>query len=270
MTLVSKETLEVKRRWPLQKVQHIIYPLYFPVSILVLWQLAGTVGLVEEHILPTPLKIASTFWILLANGELPVHFLASGQRVIFGFLLGALTAIILGIATGFSKIAQQLIDPSLQMLRTVPLLSLIPLFILWFGVGEFGKVLMIALGAFFPVYVNIFLGIRLVDQKLYEVTGILQYSFKEKLTKLIFPSAMPNLLLGLRLAMGTSWLVLVVSEMMGASAGIGYMIQDARAYSQTDIVFVGLILFIILGKFTDSLVGSIEKRALKWRDTYKG
>src|SRR5690606_22272850 len=102
------------------------------------------------------------------------------------------------------------------------------------GVGEFGKVLMIALGAFFPVYVNIFLGIRLVDQKLFEVTGILQYSFKDKLRKLIFPSAMPNILLGLRLAMGTSWLVLVVSEMMGASAGVGYMIQDARAYSQTD------------------------------------
>ena len=224
----------------------------------------------EEHILPTPLKILSTSWLLLSNGELFTHLLASGQRVVFGFLLGTIAAIILGVATGFSKIVQQIIDPSLQMLRTVPLLSLIPLFILWFGVGEFGKVLMIALGAFFPVYVNIFLGIRLVDQKLYEVTGILQYSFKDKLTKLIFPSAMPNILLGLRLAMGTSWLVLVVSEMMGTNAGIGYMIQDARSYSQTDIVFVGLILFIILGKLTDSIVASIEKRALKWRDTYKG
>lgn len=270
MTLLSKETVEVKRKWPLQKFYRFLYPLYFPVSILVLWQLAGTLGILEEHILPTPLKILSTFWLLLSNGDLSVHLLASGQRVVLGFLLGTITAIILGVATGFSKIAQQIIDPSLQMLRTVPLLSLIPLFILWFGVGEFSKVLMIALGAFFPVYVNIFLGIRLVDQKLYEVTGILQYSFKEKLTKLIFPSAMPNILLGLRLAMGTSWLVLVVSEMMGASAGIGYMIQDARAYSQTDIVFVGLIIFIILGKLTDSLVGLFEKRALKWRDTYKG
>ena len=270
MTLLSKETLKVRRKWPFQKIHHALYPLYFPVSILLLWQLAGTLELVEEHVLPTPLKILSTFWILLSTGDLHVHLLASGQRVLFGFLLGAIVAITLGVVTGFSKIAQQIIDPSLQMLRTVPLLSLIPLFILWFGVGEFGKVLMIALGAFFPVYVNIFLGIRLVDQKLYEVTGILQYSLKDKLTKLIFPSAIPNILLGLRLAMGTSWLVLVVGEMMGADAGIGYMIQDARAYSQTDIVFVGLILFIVFGKLTDSIVGSIERRALKWRDTYKG
>ena len=248
----------------------VVYPWIVPAFIVIVWQLVGSLGLVEEHILPTPSKILTTFVTMLGNGELLHHLVVSGQRVLLGFALGVSVGVLLGVITGFSRFAQEVIDPSLQMLRTVPLLSLIPLFILWFGVGEFGKVLMIAIGAFFPVYVNFFLGIRLVDQRLIEVSEILQFSFWHKLTKVIIPSALPNILLGLRLALGTSWLVLVVSEMMGTSAGIGYMIQDARAFAQTDIVFVGLLMFALLGKFSDSLVYAIERKSLKWRDTFKG
>lgn len=268
MAVKSYENLDKRK----QKILWIdmAYPWIVPLLLLIVWQAIGGFGFVEEHILPTPLKILTTFGLLIGNGELLHHLTVSGQRVVLGFVLGAGAGILLGVMTGFSRLAQEVIDPSLQMLRTVPLLALIPLFILWFGVGEFGKVFMIALGAFFPVYVNFFLGIRLVDQKLMEVAGILQFSFSQKLIKVIIPSALPNILLGLRLAMGASWLVLVVSEMMGTSAGIGYMIQDARAYSQTDIVFVGLVMFALLGKLSDSLVYTIERKSLKWRDTFKG
>ena len=129
---------------------------------------------------------------------------------------------------------------------------------------------MISLGAFFPIYVNTFLGIRSVDAKLYEVSRIFQYSKLQLLIRLIVPNALPNILLGIRLSLGVSWLVLVVAEMMGTSAGIGYMIQDARAYSQTDIVFVGIIIFAVVGKLSDSVVRRLEARLLGWRETYKG
>ncbi|GLC87633.1 ABC transporter permease [Lysinibacillus piscis] len=267
MILTSKNIVQTKKKWNLSV---ILSPWLVPLAIVGIWQIISSLKLVAQHILPAPTQIIATFWLLLSNGDLLNHLIVSGERVLVGFLLGASVGIVLGIVTGFSKLLQEIVDPSLQMLRTVPLLALIPLFILWFGVGEFGKVLMIALGAFFPVYVNVFLGIRLVNIQLYEVTGLLQYSFKKRLTTLIIPSAMPNILLGIRLALGASWLVLVVSEMMGTSAGIGYMIQDARAYSQTDIVFVGLVMFALLGKLSDSFVYTIERRVLKWQDTFKG
>ncbi|MFJ7666236.1 ABC transporter permease [Lysinibacillus sp. NPDC097195] len=270
MAVVHNEQNYTRKQTHTCHWMNMIVPWIVPVLVLLLWQTIGSLGFVEEHILPTPIKIATTFATLLGNGELLYHFAVSGQRVFIGFVLGAGTGIILGVLTGFSRLVQEVIDPSLQMLRTVPLLALIPLFILWFGLGEFGKVLMIALGAFFPVYVNFFLGIRLVDEKLMEVAKILQFSFWQTITKVMLPSALPNILLGLRLALGTSWLVLVVSEMMGTSAGLGYMIQDARAYAQTDIVFVGLLMFALLGKCSDSLVYALERKSLKWRDTFKG
>jgi len=270
MTVVNNEQIYARKQKRPFNWMDLIYPWIVPLLVILLWQAIGSFGYVEEHILPTPIKIVSTLLTLLGNGELVYHFTVSGQRVLGGFILGAGTGIVLGILTGFSRLAQEVIDPSLQMLRTVPLLALIPLFILWFGLGEFGKVLMIALGAFFPVYVNFFLGIRSVDQKLIEVSKILQISFWKTITMVVMPPALPNILLGLRLALGTSWLVLVVSEMMGTSAGLGYMIQDARAYAQTDIVFVGLIMFALLGKCSDSLIYAIERKCLRWRDTFKG
>jgi len=161
-------------------------------------------------------------------------------------------------------------DPSIQMLRTVPHLALAPLFILWFGFGEISKILLIAYGAFFPIYVNTYLGIRGVDSKLFDVARVLQFSKWKQITKLILPAALPNILLGVRLSLGIAWLGLVVAELMGASEGVGYMIMDARQFSQTDVVFVGIIIFAVVGKLTDSFVRVLEKRLLKWRDSYAG
>ncbi|WP_375103496.1 ABC transporter permease [Paenibacillus sp. RS8] len=241
-----------------------------PLALVAIWEVAAALHLVSATTLPAPSSIIAQFFSLIASGELLRHLGISAYRAGLGFLLGSATGLLLGLSTGLGKLVERTLDPSLQMLRTIPLLALIPLFILWFGVGEFSKILMISLGAFFPVYLNTFLGIRNVDIKLVEVSRIFQYTRWQLLSKMIIPAALPNILLGIRLSLGASWLVLVVAEMMGTSAGIGYMIQDARAYSQTDIVFVGISIFAVIGKLSDSAIRLLERRWLHWRDTFKG
>ncbi|MED4531060.1 ABC transporter permease [Metabacillus fastidiosus] len=262
-------TRSIKKDW----LDYIPKPLHgwvIPILLLIIWQVAGELHLIAENLLPTPFAIAAQFAKLSASGELFEHLQISMLRAGSGFLFGSAAGLLLGLSAGLSKIVEKTLDPSLQMLRTIPLLALIPLFILWFGVGEFSKILMISLGAFFPVYVNTYLGIRNTDLKLYEVSRVFQYTKFEQLTKLIVPAALPNILLGLKLSLGVSWLVLVVAEMMGTSAGIGYMIQDARSYSHTDIVLVGIIIFAIVGSSSDFIVRFIESKVLRWRDTFKG
>lgn len=254
----------------LERIPKPLHGWIIPIIFVILWQIVGMLGIISASLLPTPVDIAKQFVNLTASGELYSHLSISLYRAMVGFLLGSTAGLLLGLSTGLGKLAERMLDPSLQMLRTIPLLALIPLFILWFGIGEFSKILMISLGAFFPVYVNTFLGIRSVDSKLFEVSRIFQYSKLELLVKLIIPSALSNILLGIRLSLGIAWLVLVVAEMMGTSAGIGYMIQDARAYMKTDVVFVGIIIFAIVGKLSDSGVRLLESRWLGWRDTFKG
>ncbi|WP_379971154.1 ABC transporter permease [Ectobacillus sp. sgz5001026] len=244
--------------------------LIVPIVIIFIWQLAGSLLHISNTILPTPLDILSSFQELIISGELLVHLKFSGMRALGGFLLGASLGLLFGTINGISNKTEQYVDPSLQMLRTVPHLALAPLFILWFGLGEVSKVLLIALGAFFPLYVNTLLGIRGVDKKLFEVARILEFSKWKQVTKLILPAALPNLLLGVRLSLGAAWLGLVVSELMGASEGIGYLIMDARQFSRTDVVFVGIILFALGGKLTDSIVRVLESKLLKWRDSFEG
>ncbi|MFD0714205.1 ABC transporter permease [Paenibacillus sp. GCM10027626] len=241
-----------------------------PCTILVIWEAASALGLVSQSMLPAPSRIAAAFSGLMANGELLDHLGSSLLRASGGFLLGSSTGLLLGIFAGLGKWVERTLDPTLQMMRTIPLLAVIPLFILWFGVGELSKMLLISLGAFFPVYFHTFLGVRSADRKLYDVTRILDFSRLQLLKKLILPAALPNILLGIRLSVGVSWLLLAVAEMMGASSGVGYMIQDARVYGQTDIVFVGIILFALTGKLSDSAVRLLENRWLSWRSTYKG
>lgn len=269
MDMSKNSAQQVSKDW-LDNIPKQLHGWLVPSLLLVIWQVAGGFGWISEKMLPTPLVIATQFVELIISGELIDHLEISLFRAMLGFILGGLIGLFLGLSTGVGKMAERTLDPTLQMLRTVPILALIPLFILWFGVGEFSKVLMISLGAFFPMYVNTFLGIRNVDLKLYEVSRIFQYTRWQQLIRLIIPAALPNILLGIRLSLGVSWLVLVVAEMMGTSAGLGYMIQDARAYSQTDIVFVGIILFAVIGKLSDSIVRVLESKWLRWRDTFKG
>ncbi|WP_371836633.1 ABC transporter permease [Bacillus smithii] len=241
-----------------------------PVIIIIIWQLIGSLGWVTKTVLPTPWEIILAAKNLAVSGVLFTNMKLSIIRAACGFVIGGGLGLALGTLVGLSAKSESLLDPTLQMVRTIPHLAITPLFILWFGLGEESKILLIGLGAFFPLYVNTFLGIRKVDAKLFEVARILEFSKWKQIKLLIVPSALPNILLGIRLSLGAAWLSLVVAELMGSTSGLGYMMMDARQFSNTDIVFVGIIIFAIVGKLTDSLVRLMEKHFLKWQDTYKG
>ncbi len=238
----------------------IIRGLSLPVLVIIIWQLAAYFEVVSSTILPSPIQIAKAFWELIVSGELISHLNVSLYRAFLGFLLGGSLGLLSGILAGLFRKFEETIDPSVQMLRTIPHLAITPLFILWFGIGETSKVLLIALGAYFPLYINTFTGIRGVDSKLFEVTKVLEFSKWKLVSKLIVPAALPNILLGLRLSIGVSWLGLVVAELMGSSEGVGYMINDARQFSQTAVVIVGILIFAIVGKLSDSFVRFLEKK----------
>ena len=250
-------------------VKVLVRAITIPVIVLIIWQLAGVFDLVSKTVLPTPLDIFLAFQELIKTGELFGHVSISVFRAAVGFFIGGSLGIILGTIVGFSTRSEQYLDPSVQMLRTVPHLAVAPLFVLWFGFGDIKSVINCR-WCIFPLYVNAFLGIRGVDSKLFDVARVLEFSKRKLITKLILPAALPNLLLGARLSLGVAWVSLVVAELMGSTEGIGYMIMDARQFSNTDIVFVGIIIFAFVGKFSDSLVRLLEVKFLRWRDNFKG
>ncbi|MFJ7992935.1 ABC transporter permease [Peribacillus frigoritolerans] len=240
-----------------------------PVAVLIAWQALGSVGILPAQLFSSPLLIVMTFIDLVQSGEMGMHLQISLTRAFLGFALGGFLGLLLGVIVGMQKKSEEYLNPSIQMLRTVPLLAITPLFIMWFGFGELSKVLLIALGAFFPLYLQTFLGLRNVDKKLYDVALILEFSRREQITKLMIPAALPNILLGIRLALSAAWMCLVVAELLGADRGVGFMIQDARSFMQTDVVFVGIIIFALAGKISDSLVRFLENHLLKWQDSFK-
>ncbi|MGG3284206.1 ABC transporter permease [Paenibacillus solani] len=242
----------------------------FPVLVLAIWQLAGNFGWINTLFLPTPAAILKSLWGLIVSGDMTTHLGISLGRAAAGFALGGSLGLVFGILTGFSRKSEIFLDPTVQILRMIPHLAIAPLIILWFGFGETSKVLIIAKGAFFPLYINTFLGIRRVDNKLVEVSGVLQYSRFQQITKLIIPSALPGILMGLRLSLAVSWLGLVVAELIGSQSGVGFLINLAKQSSLTEQIFVGVLVFAVVGMLVDLFVRSLERRLLKWRDTYKG
>jgi sulfonate transport system permease protein len=237
-----------------------------PVALVVLWQLASTTGLLPEKTLESPLGILSTAWDLTQDGQLPQALLVSLRRAAEGFVLGAAIALIAGTFAGLNRAGNAVIDPPMQMLRTVPLFGLIPLFILWFGIGETPKVLLVALGVVIPLYLNLIGALKGIDPELYEVADSLRLSRWQRLRHVVAPGALPGTLVGLRQSLGVAWLALIVAEQVNANAGLGYMINNARDFLRTDIVVVGLLAYAVLGLLTDAIVRAIEAHALRWRD----
>ncbi len=241
---------------------------FVPVTFLILWQAASAAGLITSGLIPSPVSIAAAFSTLAASGELALHICVSLLRAAAGLAIGLTLGTAAAVVSGLSTRGEEAIDSSLQMIRTLPHLALVPLFILWFGIGETPKVLLVALGAFFPLYMNLFAGIRNVDPKLVEAARVFSLSGAKVIRYVILPGAMPQALVGLRYAMGVAWLSLVVAEQINATSGIGFLINNAREFLQIDVIFVGLIVYALLGLFSDLAVRTLERRLLAWRPSY--
>ncbi|WP_394614965.1 ABC transporter permease [Lentzea sp. JNUCC 0626] len=236
-----------------------------PVALVLLWQLASSTGVLSPDKLASPLTVAESAGELIADGQLGEAFAVSITRVLFGFLIGGLIGVVLGLASGLSRWGETLLDPPVQMLRTLPHLGLIPLFILWFGIGEEPKLALVAAGVAFPLYLNLHAGIRQTDPGLLEAARVLGYSRIERVVHVVLPSAVPQTLVGLRIALGTAWLSLIVGEQINADAGLGFLINNAREFLRTDVVVVGLVVYALLGLTTDALVRLLERRVLRWQ-----
>ncbi len=258
--IVSRGTKQLGQR---------LLPWLFPILLLLIWQLASSGGLLESRILPAPSAVVSAFWRLSLSGELWQHVQVSAGRALLGLLVGGGLGLLLGLLNGSSKAASTLLDTTLQMIRNIPALALIPLVILWFGIDETAKLFLVAIGVFFPVYINTYHGIRSVDAQLIEMGKSYGLRGWQLYKEIILPGAMPSILVGLRFSLGLVWVLLIVAETISAQSGIGYMTMNAREFLQTDVVLVGILLYALLGKLADVLSQGLERYLLRWHAGYQ-
>ena len=240
--------------------------LVIPVLIVLLWEYASRSGWVAPHLLPSPTTVVDEMVAMAQGGELWGHIYITLYRVFAGFLVGAVAAVILGAATGYIKIAHQLLDPMLQALRAIPSLAWVPLFILWIGIGETSKITLVAVGVFFPVYLNLTSGIQGVDRKLIEVGRIYNFNSLQQIRKIILPAALPSFIVGLRSGLSLGWMFVVAAELLGASQGLGYLMVYGQNTSAPALVIGSIILFAIFGKMTDEILKRVQSKTLKWQD----
>ena len=236
-----------------------------PVVLLLLWELGSRTGLIPARTLAAPSAVIGTLVEMVISGELPSNLLVSFGRVALGLLIGLSLGIALALVSGLSRSGEMAVDPLMQIKRTIPVVALSPLFIVWFGIGETPKVALIAFASIFPVYLNLYSGIRGVDTRLLDAAKSFGLSRAEQIWHVVLPSALPSLLVGLRYSLSISIIVLVIAEQINASAGLGYLINNARDFMRTDIIVVCLMVYAILGLGADWLVRAIEQRALRWR-----
>ncbi len=246
-----------------------LLPWLVPIALIAIWQLVSSVGWLESRVLPAPSAVVIAFWKLLISGELIEHVQVSTGRALLGLFIGGGLGLILGLLNGSSRIASDLLDTTLQMIRNIPALALIPLVILWFGIDETAKLFLVAIGVFFPIYVNTYHGIRSVDPQLIEMGKSYGLTRWQLYKEIILPGAMPSILVGLRFSLGLVWVLLIVAETISAQSGIGYMTMNAREFLQTDIVLVGILLYALLGKLADILAKALERYLLRWHAGYQ-
>ncbi|MBR3117846.1 MAG: ABC transporter permease subunit [Oceanobacillus sp.] len=224
---------------------------------------------ISGSILPPPLEVVQAGAQMAVNGDLWTHIFISFNRALTGFIIGGGLGLIFGLLNGIYPIAEKHLDTTVQMFRNIPHLALIPLIILWFGVGEEPKVILVAIGVFFPIYINTYHGIRSVDKGLIEMGNVYRLSRQKLFSKIVLRGALPSILVGIRYALGTMWVTLIVAETVAASSGIGYMSNNAREFMQLDIVVLAILLYALLGKLADSLAKLLESRLLKWNPVYQ-
>lgn len=248
------------------KLNTILIGSIIPILLITVWELLSRVGVFPSYQLPAPTTILTTIYEMGLDGSLWSHIGVTSYRVFAGFLIGTGIAVFLGSIIGFYQKAEKLFDPLIQAFRSIPSLAWVPLFILWMGIGEPSKITMIAVGVFFPVYLNIVSGIHGVDRKLIEVGKMYGLSTFQLIRRIILPASLPSFLVGLRSGLGLGWMFVVAAELMGASQGLGFLLTFGQNMSQPDVILASIILFAVIGKLTDWLLKLLEQRSLQWQD----
>lgn len=246
-----------------------LLPWLVPVGLIVAWQIASSLGWLSTRVLPAPLDVLRAAWTLAVSGELWVHVKVSAGRALAGLAIGGGLGLLLGLLTGSVRFFETLLDSTIQMVRNIPALALIPLVILWFGIDETAKLFLISVSVFFPIYLNTFHGIRNVDPGLIEMGRTYGLSRWALYREIILPGALSSILVGLRFSLGLMWVILIVAETISAQAGIGYLTMNAREFLQTDIVLVGILLYALLGKLADIFAKGLERYWLRWHPGYQ-
>ncbi|AUC99584.1 ABC transporter permease [Bradyrhizobium sp. SK17] len=241
-----------------------------PALLLVIWELLAQAGWIAPYVLPAPSKVVQTAFKLATSGSLLNDLGVSLLRAGAGFAIGGSIGFTLGILVGFSRIAEAAIDRSIQMIRAIPFLAALPLVIVWLGVGEAQKIFLVALGVAFPIYINTTLGIRQVDPKLLELGRVQGLGTLELIRRVILPGALPSILTGVRYALATAWLALVVAETVGAQSGIGFLAMDAREFLRTDVIVLTIVIYALIGVAADGIARALERRLLAWHPNFGG
>jgi sulfonate transport system permease protein len=253
---------------PVKTASHVWLRALSPLLLISLWQIASSTGVISDRTLASPSQVISSFGSLIASGELQHHLLISLCRAAKGLGLAILIGGGLALIAGLSKVGEYIIDAPVQMVRTLPVVALVPLFIIWFGIGELPKVALVTVAAAFPIYLALYSGIRGIDVKLIELARVIGLSRASLIRNVILPGALPMALVGLRYSLGISLVILVVAEQVNATSGIGYLISDARDFLRTDVIVVGLLVYAVLGLTVDFIVRWLEKWLLAWRPSF--
>lgn len=246
-----------------------VLPWLVPVLLITLWQLLVQFGWLSTRILPAPTAVIQAAINLTSSGELLRHVMTSATRALVGLLIGGGIGFSLGLLNGVFPVAEKLLDSSVQMLRNIPHLAMIPLVIVWFGIGESAKIFLVAIGVMFPIYLNTYHGIHTIDKGLLEMGRIYGLKPWEQFWQIILPAALPSILVGLRYALGIMWLTLIVAETIASDSGIGYMAMNAREFMQTDVIVFSILIYAGLGKLADSTAKVLEEKLLQWHPSYQ-
>jgi sulfonate transport system permease protein len=245
-----------------------IFPWLVPITFLMAWQAGSSLGLIGANFLPAPAAVAEAFWRVARSGELWTNVEVSAWRALVGFTIGGGIGFVLGMLNGLSSLSETLTDSTLQMVRNIPHLALIPLVILWFGIDESAKIFLVALGVFFPIYVNTQHGVRSVDPHLLEMGRAYDMPRSALFLRVVLPGALPSIFVGLRYGLGIMWLTLIVAETISASSGIGFMAMNAREFMMVDVVVLSILVYAALGKLADSIARLLERTCLAWHPVY--
>lgn len=248
------------------KIAAVSAPWLLPIVFLAIWQWASLSEVVSAQLLPTPTKVLHTLWELTINGTLGYHIGVSLQRALIGFVIGGGIGFLLGVLSGRYLGFYRLFDTSIQMLRNIPHLALVPLVIIWLGIDEGAKIFLVSLGVMFPIYVNTYHGIRSVDPGVVEMAKVYGLRSGSLFRHIILPGALPSIFVGLRYALGVMWLTLIVAETIATDAGVGYLALNAREFMQTDIIILSILLYAAFGKGADVFAKLLERKALRWTE----